>query len=59
MVSDPPVPGPDELAALHCWSFLGGWHPEGLALYDALYGVDDFDLLIELLLLLRSAQTAR
>jgi hypothetical protein len=55
-VADPPPPGPDEIRALHCWGFLGGWHPERLPMYDALYGVDDFDLMIELLLLLRNAQ---
>ena len=38
---------------------MGGWHPGRLALYDALYGVDDFDLMIELLLLLRAAQPPR
>ena len=40
---------------LHCWTFLGGWRPERLPLYAELYGIDDWDLMIELLLVLRTA----
>ena len=54
-VAEPEQPNADELAVLHCWAFLGGWRPEKLPLYECLYGIDDWDLMIELLLTLRTA----
>lgn len=35
--------------AAHCWRFCGGWVPDRLLLYAALYPVDNWYLLIHLL----------
>lgn len=35
------------------WRFCGGWNPQALPLAAAYYGIDDMDMLIEQLLLLR------
>ena len=41
------------MQASHCWRFCGGWFPERLLIYGALYPVDDWHLLIELLQTIR------
>jgi hypothetical protein len=46
------VPEPLEdaaIKAIHAWNFCGGWFPERLALYEALYGIDDLAQLLELM----------
>jgi len=35
--------------ARHCWEFCAGWMPERWPLYAALYPVDDWHQLIELM----------
>lgn len=40
--------------AAHAWAFCGGWNPQVLPLYAALYPVPDWHLLIELLQGLRN-----
>lgn len=55
LIAEPEPPTADELMVLHCWAFLGGWQPERLPLYEELFGIDDWDLMIELLLALRTA----
>lgn len=49
-----PPPELDAVAAqaAHAWAFCNGWNPQHLLLYAALYPVDDWHTLIELLQLL-------
>lgn len=52
--------GPPQLSefaqeALVVWSWIGGWQPERLSMYAALYGVTDPEALIERLLAIRQA----
>jgi hypothetical protein len=56
LVGAAPELGVDAERARDCWNFCDGWQPERVPLYDALYGVDDPDLLLELMLVLRRAQ---
>jgi hypothetical protein len=56
-----PEPGPPdvlEARALHCWSFMGGWHPERLPVYVALHDVDDLAAVMEAVVAIRDAQEA-
>jgi len=39
--------------ARHCWAFCGGWAPERLPIYAALYPVDDWHQLIDLMHVIR------
>lgn len=52
--AEPEPPLPVVQRALHCWSFCDGWNPAALPLYDATYGVDDWELMLELLSELRT-----
>lgn len=49
----PPPLLPAAYLALHCWHWLGGWHPERLALYATWHELPDPDLTLALLHLLR------
>jgi hypothetical protein len=40
---------PDAERARHCWEFCAGWAPERWPVYAALYPVDDWHHLIELM----------
>lgn len=41
--------------ARHCWHFCGGWAPERWPVYEALYPVADWHLLINLMQVIRKA----
>ena len=50
MAGDPPALCLPAQQAVHCWQFCGNtWAPERWPLYHALYQVDDWPLLIELM----------
>ena len=40
---------PDALRAMHCWNFCRGGRRELLPLYHAVHGVDDWELLTDLM----------
>lgn len=40
---------------MHCWNFCGGWQPATWPIYDALHDVEDWHLLIDLMLTIREA----
>jgi predicted nucleotidyltransferase len=40
--------------AVHCWTFCDGWNPMALPLYDAAHGIDDWEMMLELLTTLRT-----
>lgn len=55
MLNDtPPETDPDAMAAIHCWNFCDGYHPERLPLYGAIYGLDDPEKMVELLMQIRN-----
>jgi hypothetical protein len=56
MIEAPAEPDELEARALHCWHFMGGWHPERLPIYAALHDVDDLGALVEMALAIRDAQ---
>lgn len=56
MVAPPPELLPMSVAAAHCWRFSAGWFPERWPAYDALHHVEDWQMLIELMQILRDAQ---
>ena len=49
LVAEPEELSPWGQAARHCWQFCEGWAPERWAIYDALYPVSDWHLLIDLM----------
>lgn len=51
---EPEAPLPAVERALHCWNFCDGWNPAVLPLYDATHGIDDWELMLELLAELRN-----
>jgi hypothetical protein len=34
---------------MHCWNFCGGWQPSNWPVYAALYEVDDWHQLIDVM----------
>lgn len=50
----PPLTAAAEQAR-HAWQFCGGWFPERLPLYAALYPVDDWHQLVDLMQEIRKA----
>jgi hypothetical protein len=56
---DAPALGRDELTALACWRFMGGWRPELLPAYAAVYPLADPEATIELLHTLRDERDRR
>ena len=58
LVEAPGAPDELEARALHCWNFMGGWHPERLPVYAALYDVDDIGAVVEATVAIRDAQEA-
>lgn len=49
----PPEDDPDAMAAIHCWNFCDGYHLEALPLYAAIYGLDDPEKMVTLLMQIR------
>ena len=49
----PAKPDPRTLEAFHCWAFMGGWYPERLGAYAAIYPVDDWEMMTILILKIR------
>ena len=38
---------------MRCWNFCGGWFPERIPIFDAIYGVPDHEKLVEMLIHIR------
>lgn len=53
MLAPPPELGAAALLAIDCWAFCGGWTPERWPLYAALHRIDDWDLLIHCMEVIR------
>lgn len=49
----PPESDTKALQAIHCWNFCGGWNPERLPIYDAIYGIEDWEQMADLLIAIR------
>jgi hypothetical protein len=49
LIGDPPVLSEQAEIARHCWTFCGGWKPERWPVYAALFEVNDWHLLIDLM----------
>ncbi len=43
-------------AALHCYAWSDGWHPERWPVYAALYPVEDWDAMSEMMRAIRDEQ---
>lgn len=50
---------PDALRAMHCWNFCRGGRLELLPLYDAVHGIEDWELTTELLAVIEDKLPAR
>lgn len=46
----------DMQAAFHCWRFCGGYKPELLPMYATIYGLEDAEKMIELLIEIRESR---
>lgn len=55
LVAAPPQLSDAARAAVHCWSFCGGWVPANWPIYAALYPVDDWHALVDRMLVIRNA----
>lgn len=44
--------------AAHCWHFCEGWNPDRWPIYAALYPVDDWHAIVELMQALRAEERA-
>jgi hypothetical protein len=49
MLAPPPELDAWARQATHCWAFCGGWQPGHWNLYALVHGCKDWDLLIELM----------
>ena len=53
------APAPEQLpeceVARNCWLFCGGWNPERWAAYESLCPVEDWGMIIELMMVIRKA----
>lgn len=56
LVAPPPLMCADAVMAGHCWRFCEGWRPERWPMYAALHDVDDWQLLIDLMQILKDAK---
>lgn len=43
-------------AAAHCWRWCDGWNPQHWLAYDQFHAVDDWQMVIELMQLIREAR---
>lgn len=55
LIEQPEPLSVSQYEALRCWAFLGGWYPERLPLWLALYPCQDVSALVERLLAIRDA----
>ena len=59
MAEPPPELSAHAQLARHCWSFCDGWNPERWLVYGALYEVDDWSRLVDLMQAIRVALRKR
>jgi len=52
----PPAFNTDADRAFHCWRFCGGYRPELLPIYAAIYGLPDPETMVELLITIRDGR---